>query len=46
VGARRKVDAISGHRRVGGVQRDTQSPLPGVPTIGVLELGVSRDGDK
>jgi hypothetical protein len=46
VGAQRKVDVISSHRRLGGVRRDVQSPLPGTPTVDVLERGVSRDGDK
>lgn len=46
MGDRSKVDVISGHRRLGRVECDAQSPLSGVPTVGVLEQEVSRDGDK
>jgi hypothetical protein len=44
VGARSKVDVVSGHRRLGGVERDAQSPLPGAPTAGVLEWGFLEMG--
>jgi hypothetical protein len=37
VGSWSKVDVISGHRRLGGVERDAERPLPGAPTISVLE---------
>jgi hypothetical protein len=44
VGSQSKVDVISSHQRLGGVERDAQRHLPGAPTIGVLEPGVPRMG--
>jgi hypothetical protein len=45
-GARSEPADWVSHRKLGVVECDAQSPLPDAPTVGVLEQGVSRDGDK